>query len=106
MQLAPLTTFYPSPAQLQQAARAEATPRDPRIWETAQDFEAQFLSSMLQPMFENIQEEDSPFSGGPGETMFRSLLVDQYGQNIAKSGGVGIADAVYREMIKMQEMPQ
>lgn len=78
--------------------------RDPRLWAVAQDFEAQFTSTLFQSMFEGL-DDDNPFSGGPGETMFRSLLVDQYSQQTVKSGGIGIADNVYREMLKMQEAP-
>ncbi len=82
-----------------------AQARDARAWETARDFEAQFVSVLLQPMFEGTGE-DSAFGGGPGEGMFRSLLVEQYGREMVKSGGIGLADAVYREMLKMQEQPR
>jgi hypothetical protein len=34
--------------------------------------------------------------------MFQSVLMDSFGKQIAKSGGVGIAAAVQREMLKMQ----
>lgn len=83
---------------------ADTEGRNPRIWAVAQDFEAQFTSTLFQSMFEGL-DDDNPFSGGPGETMFRSLLVDQYSQQTVKTGGIGIADNVYREMLKMQEAP-
>jgi len=70
---------------------------------TAQDFEAFFLGQMLQPMFANISAED-PFGGGAGEDMWRQLQVDEYGKALAKNGGIGIADSVFREMLKMQEV--
>ena len=73
-----------------------------KVRETAQDFEAVFLSQMLKPMFEGLSAE-APFGGGPGEDMWRSLMVDEYGKSIAKSGGIGIADAVMGEMLRMQE---
>jgi flagellar protein FlgJ len=79
--------------------------RDARTWAAAQDFEAQFISTMFQSMFEGVGD-DNPYSGGPGETMFRSVLVDQYGRQMAKSGGIGIADDIYREILKMQELPK
>jgi Rod binding domain-containing protein len=31
------------------------------------------------------------------------MLVKEYAGSIAKSGGVGIADQIYREIIKLQE---
>jgi len=70
--------------------------------ETAQEFEAVFLSQMLKPMFESVKI-DPPFGGGMGEDMWRSMQVDEYGEAIARAGGIGIADAVFREMIKQQE---
>ncbi|PKQ04935.1 MAG: chemotaxis protein chel [Alphaproteobacteria bacterium HGW-Alphaproteobacteria-12] len=94
-----------SPANTPDAPDALDTKgRDPRLWATAQDFEAQFTSTLFQSMFEGL-DDDNPFGGGPGETMFRSLLVDQYSQQTVKTGGIGIADNVYREMLKMQEAP-
>ena len=71
--------------------------------ETAQDFEAFFLGQMLKPMFDSIDAEP-PFGGGSAEEMWRSLQVDEYGKAIAKSGGVGLADAVVAEILKTQEM--
>jgi Rod binding domain-containing protein len=44
------------------------------------------------------------FGGGKGEEMYRSLLVEEYGKTIAKAGGVGIADQVKAEMLKLQEV--
>ena len=72
--------------------------------QASQDFEAMFLSQMLQPMFANIGTEDGPTGGGQAESMWRSFQVDEYGKAFARSGGIGIADMVFREMIKMQEV--
>jgi peptidoglycan hydrolase FlgJ len=70
--------------------------------ETAEQFEAVFLSEMLRPMFANI-EASEPFGGGAGEKVYRDMQVDEYGKAIARAGGIGLADSVMREMIKMQE---
>lgn len=68
----------------------------------AEDFESFFLSQMLQPMFAGI-DADEPFGGGQAEEMWRSLQLDEMGKSFARQGGVGIADMVLREMIKLQE---
>lgn len=99
--LSALTAYTPATAA-KSAAAAHGT-RDPRAWEAAQDFEAQFVSTLFQSMFDSMEQEN-PFGGGPGETMFRSLLVDQYGREVAKAGGVGIAGDIYREILKLQEV--
>lgn len=67
----------------------------------AQQFERMFISEMLGPMFAGI-ETDGPFGGGNAEATFRPMLIDQYADSIAKSGGIGIADAVMKEILKMQ----
>ncbi len=70
---------------------------------TAEDFEAFFLGQMLQPMFSELDSEE-PFGGGQAEKMWRSLQVEEFGKAFARAGGVGIADMVMNEMIKMQEV--
>ena len=69
---------------------------------TATDFEAMFLNSMLQPMFNGVNE--GPFSGGQGASVWRSFLTDEYSKIIVKNGGVGIADHVYRSLLAQQEV--
>jgi flagellar protein FlgJ len=73
-----------------------------RIKETAEEFESVFLAEMLRPMFSNI-EASEPFGGGAGEKIYRDMQVDEYGKAIAKAGGIGLAESIMREMIKMQE---
>jgi Rod binding domain-containing protein len=60
---------------------------------------------MLAPVFESVDTEGL-FGGGQSEKIFRSMMVDEYGKAIAQAGGVGIADAVQREILKMQENQQ
>lgn len=71
----------------------------------AQDFEGVFLSQYLGTMFEGIST-DGMFGGGAGEEMFRSLMIDQYGKQIAAQGGIGLAANVTRELLKTQETVQ
>ncbi len=68
----------------------------------AQEYEGFFLSQVLQPMFASIKAVE-PFGGGTGEDMWRSLQVDEYGKAIAASGGIGLADGIMREILKLQE---
>jgi len=70
--------------------------------DVAEQFEAMFLSQALQPMFANIEPAE-PFGGGPGDEIWKSMQVEEYGKAIAKSGGIGIADAVMEQMLRAQE---
>ena len=73
-----------------------------RAQEQGHEFEAVFLSTMLNQMFSGLKT-DGPFQGGHAEEQFRSLLVDELGKSIADAGGIGVADAVARELIAIQE---
>jgi len=70
----------------------------------SQDFEAMFLSNMLQPVFAGLKSGTSFFGGGHAEDTFQAMLVDEYGKVMAKSGGVGIAKMVRDQILKLQEV--
>lgn len=72
---------------------------------TAEAFEAFYLAQALQPMFSGVSPAE-PFDGGPGEEMWRSLQVQEYGKALARNGGVGLADSVVREMMRLQDTGQ
>ncbi|MGE4526866.1 MAG: rod-binding protein [Rhodospirillaceae bacterium] len=83
-------------------ARASKGASREQVAQVSQDFEAMFLSQMFQFMFEGLSA-DPEFGGGNAETMYRSLMIDEYGKQVAKSGGLGIADAVSRTLLAAQE---
>jgi Rod binding domain-containing protein len=89
-----------SPALLQPAAPPAVVPA--RMRETAQQFEAAFLAQMMRPMFEGLKT-DGLFGGGEGEATWRSFLIDEMAEQTVKSGGIGLADQVVSQMLKMQE---
>src|SRR5258708_14309415 len=68
----------------------------------AEDFEAVFINEFMGAMFEGIKT-DGPFGGGPGESIFRSLMIDQYSKAIAKQEGFAFAAAVKKELLHAQE---
>jgi Rod binding domain-containing protein len=70
----------------------------------SQDFEAMFLSTMMQPMFATLKPGKGSFGGGNAESTFSAMLVDEYGKVMAKSGGVGIAAMVRKQILQTQEV--
>jgi Rod binding domain-containing protein len=86
------------------ASAAELAKRG-EVKETARKFESQFLSIMLQQMFQGI-EPAAPFGGGPGESMFKSFMTEAMANQMARNGGIGIADTVQREMLKLQGLKE
>lgn len=86
------TPSSPGPnATREQKARAQAT-----------EFEQVYLATMMKQMFSGLSTE-APFGGGQAEETWRGILIDQYADGMVKSGGVGIADAVYRDLLGIQE---
>jgi Rod binding domain-containing protein len=79
---------------------SEAETRE-KAAEMAEEFEAMFISELLRPMFEQIKT-DGMFGGGQSEEAFRPLLTEQYAKEIADSGGIGIAENVLAEILRMQ----
>ena len=67
-----------------------------------QEFESVFLSQMIAHLFNGVGD-DPILGGGEAGKLYRSMMQDEYGKVIAKSGGIGVADSVMREVIKMQE---
>lgn len=97
-------------AQIKQRGGAKPLHGAPKATEAqiaakAEEFEAVFLSQMLKHMFEGIETSEA-FGGGHGEEAFKSMMIEEYGEIIAKTGGIGVADHVKAEMIRLQEMTQ
>ena len=78
---------------------------DPRILKAAEDFEAVFLSEMLTPIFDKL-DVDPLFGGGHGEQMYRSMMVQEYGKQLAQNGGVGIQDVIVKQLQEYTERAQ
>ncbi len=88
-------TKKPDLSNLNSADKAKAE-------DAAQDFEAFFLSRMMESMFEGVST-DGMFGGGEAEKIYRSLLLDEYGKEMAKLGTVGVKDYVMDAILKLQE---
>lgn len=89
-------------AQMNQVKALRGSVSDAKLDEAAQDFEAQFLAQMLGDIFATVGKNEV-LGGGEGEEVYKSLLVDEYGKLISRSGGIGVADHVKREIIRIQE---
>ncbi|VAW00699.1 hypothetical protein MNBD_ALPHA01-1877 [hydrothermal vent metagenome] len=86
-----------------QVQNQPATAFEKKARETAESFEAVFLSQILKSMSMGIKT-DGPFGGGHGEDIFRDVLNEEIANQISRNGGIGLSDAVYREILKNQEV--
>lgn len=79
----------------------KSAPSKAQMEKAAQEFESVFLSQIMHGLTNGL-EGDGSLAGAEGDP-FVSMLQDEYAKLISKSGGVGISDAVLKEMLKMQE---
>ena len=68
----------------------------------AREFEGVFIAQMFEQMWAGVPT-DGPMGGGTGESIFRSLMIQDVGKQMANRGGMGLAAAVKRELLAMQE---
>lgn len=85
--ISPVTTG-PS-IQVQAGGGAPASPEAERV---AREFEAVFLSTVIEQMLKTGQPDT--FGGGHAEEMWRSVMARAYADQVAATGGIGLAGAV------------
>jgi hypothetical protein len=69
---------------------------------TGEDFEAYFLSQAFENMFSGV-DADPMFGGGQGESIYRSMMIQEYSKVAARTHSTGISDEVTREILHLQE---
>jgi peptidoglycan hydrolase FlgJ len=84
------------------ASGAGASARPDALRETAQEFEAIFLAQVLAHLNPSPAGDGQGGSGEHG--LFHEMFNEEMAKLISRSGGVGVADAVLREMLKLQEV--
>ena len=70
---------------------------------TARDFESMFMAQMLESMFGDSVGNDA-FGDEDSGQIYKGLMMDAYGKEVAKSGGIGIAQYVKKELLALQEV--
>ena len=73
------------------------------VRQKAEEFESVFLAQMLRHMTSGLST-DGIVGGGHAEKIYREMMMDEIGNTVSRKGGIGIADSLYREMIKQQEV--
>ena len=77
-------------------AAAGPTHADRRLRAAAEALEAEFLTEMLTTA--GVGRMPETFGGGPGEDQFRSFLVRAQADKMVKSGGIGLAESLFRAL--------
>lgn len=74
--------------------------------EQAKDLEGVFLNTLMKEMFASLKTDQSAMGGGFAEETWRGMQAEQMADVLARSGGVGFADAVLPDLIAAQEAAQ
>lgn len=82
---------------------AETSAAETKARKTADDFESMFLENSLEQIMSSQGTEGPLGENGTGGGVWRSMLTKEYAGAIVKSGGVGISNQVFSEMMKLQE---
>src|SRR3546814_8229627 len=83
-------------------SRAQQASRSPdRAMKAAREFEAVMLSQAFESMFKGV-EAGGLTGGGHAEKTWRSFMLQEYGRAVSEAGGIGIAERVYEDIMRMQ----
>lgn len=74
----------------------QPTSSELRLREAAVELEANFLAEMLKGA--GFGESPDGFGGGAGEEQFSSMLRLEQARELAKSGGIGLAETLYQAL--------
>ncbi|WP_368185796.1 rod-binding protein [Aestuariibius sp. HNIBRBA575] len=76
------------------------TNNDAQLREAALQLEATFLSEMLKSA--GLGEASKSFGGGIGEDQFSSFLRQAQAEEMARSGGIGLAESLFNSLKERQ----
>lgn len=85
-----------------------AKPAEPlaRMRKQAEELEGVFLNTLMKEMFSSIQTDQSAFGGGFAEETWRGMQAEQFAAAMAEAGGIGLADAIVADLMRLQEAIQ
>jgi len=95
-----MTTIPVLPPPRAAASLPDYIQNDEKLRAAAQKLEASFLAEMLKSA--GVGEPLESFGGGAGEEHFASFLREAQANEMVKSGGIGLAEALFEAMkVKM-----
>jgi flagellar protein FlgJ len=99
-----------SPSTVGASGRHKTTTLSPaqvgHLREQAKDLEGIFLNTLMKEMFSSLKTDESAMGGGFAEETWRGMQAEQMANVLARSGGVGLADALLPDLIAAQEDAQ
>lgn len=87
--ISPLAVSFAAVSGTAPAPQAPAT--DPAIREAAEGFEGIFMSMLVEEMLKGTQVSE-------GNPVYSGLMTQKLGDELARSGGIGLADILERQL--------
>ena len=69
----------------------------------AADFESVYVADAFKAMFKDVSVDPLTGTSNNSNETWRDMLIDQYAKDFVKKGGIGLADGIAAELIKIQE---
>jgi peptidoglycan hydrolase FlgJ len=80
-----------------------STPGYERLHKQAVELEGVFLNTLMKEMFSSIETSEDSFGGGFAEETWRGMQAEQFATALAEKGGVGLADQLMSDLLRLQE---
>lgn len=82
------------------------TPGYAKLHQQAKDLEGVFLNTLMKEMFSSVKTDDQSFGGGFAEETWRGMQAEQFANAMADNGGIGLADQLMGDLLRLQEAAQ
>jgi peptidoglycan hydrolase FlgJ len=86
-----------NPIRAAKKAAKPDSPKQQQLMKQCREFEAVMLGQVLKQMRASVQSAD-PLNQGHANETFRGMLDDETSKSMAKNGGIGLAETIYRQL--------
>lgn len=80
-----------------------STPGYEKLHKQAVELEGVFLNTLMKEMFSSIDTNEESFGGGFAEETWRGMQAEQVAGSLAEQGGIGLADNLMSDLLRLQE---
>ena len=80
-----------------------STPGYEKLRKQAVELEGVFLNTLMKEMFSSIKTDEASFGGGFAEETWRGMQAEQFAGALAETGGIGLADQLMGDLLRLQE---
>jgi flagellar protein FlgJ len=81
----------------------KSAPGYEKMHKQATELEGVFLNTLMKEMFSSIKADEASFGGGFAEETWRGMQAEQFAGALAEQGGIGLADQLMGDLLRLQE---